>query len=253
MDAPATVDAAPSAPPPEVPQHPKRIAPVLHTIVLVALVLLFSYLTRDTKEQNAERYGRIAHYTSTMLVEWALLGYVWLGIRRRTTLRELIGGRWKRSEDVLTDLGIALLFWLGSALVLAALGFALGMVNQQAVDEVRKNIGFLAPANTLELLVFYGLAATAGFCEEIVFRGYLQRQFAALAGGIWAGITAQAVLFGAAHGYQGWKQMLRIAVLGFLFGVLAHFRNNLRSAMIAHAWQDALAGTLLRLLRAMKV
>ena len=36
--------------------------------------------------------------------------------------------------------------------------------------------------NTIEALAFLGLALTAGFVEEFVFRGYIQRQCQALCG-----------------------------------------------------------------------
>ena len=47
---------------------------------------------------------------------------------------------------------------------------------------MREQLGFLIPGTTLELLVWFCLSATAGICEEIIFRGYLQRQFAAFTG-----------------------------------------------------------------------
>ncbi|HLW52970.1 MAG TPA: CPBP family intramembrane glutamic endopeptidase [Candidatus Angelobacter sp.] len=85
----------------------------------------------------------------------------------------------------------------------------------------------------------------AGFFEEVIFRGYLQRQIGNVSGRIWVGITASAVLFGAAHGYQGWRMMIVIAVFGAFFGILAHFRRSLRPGIIAHAIQDAYSGVAL--------
>ena len=93
-----------------------------------------------------------------------------------------------------------------------------------------------------------GLALTAGFCEEIIFRGYLQKQFAAASGMASIGILAQGVLFGAAHGYQGTKLMFTIGVYGALFGILAAWRKSLRPGMMAHFLQDFISGLLLRFL-----
>jgi len=36
--------------------------------------------------------------------------------------------------------------------------------------------------------------------------------------------------------------MLLVAIMGVLLGVLAWWRKNLRPGMMAHAWQDLLAG-----------
>ena len=82
------------------------------------------------------------------------------------------------------------------------------------------------------------MSITAGFCEELVFRGYLQRQALGLTGSVALAVLAQAVLFGVAHWYQGVKMVVLITVLGILFGVLAHWRKSLRPGMIAHAWGD---------------
>jgi len=86
------------------------------------------------------------------------------------------------------------------------------------------------------------LALTAGFCEEIVFRGYLQRQFSTFTGAPYAGVVVQGFIFGAAHGYQGVKYMLLIAVYGCMFGVLALLRRSLRPGIIAHFLQDGIVG-----------
>jgi len=54
------------------------------------------------------------------------------------------------------------------------------------------------------VMVIYGLAVTsltAGICEEIVWRGYLQTRFECLLRGrIWTAIFLQALLFGFWHG-----------------------------------------------------
>jgi uncharacterized protein len=53
-----------------------------------------------------------------------------------------------------------------------------------------------------------------------------------------------AAMFGLAHLYQGWRMAIVIGMYGLMFGVLAHWRRSVRPGMIAHAWQDALAGVL---------
>ena len=60
------------------------------------------------------------------------------------------------------------------------------------------------------------MSIVAGFCEEVIFRGYLQKQFAAWFDSPPAGVIVSALVFGAAHGYQGVKMMLVIAVYGAL-------------------------------------
>ncbi len=117
------------------------------------------------------------------------------------------------------------------------------------VDAMRRQLGFLTPATHLELFVWFFLSATAGFCEEIIFRGYLQRQLGILCRSTLAGVLLSAVIFGAAHGYEGPARMFLIGIFGLMFGLLAWWRKSLRSGMMAHAWHDALSGAILRLLK----
>ena len=58
------------------------------------------------------------------------------------------------------------------------------------------------------------LSATAGFCEEIVFRGYLQRQLAAFSKSTLMGVLLSAAIFGVSHGYEGAARMLRSEFTG---------------------------------------
>lgn len=106
----------------------------------------------------------------------------------------------------------------------------------------------MLPQTWLEIILWIPLSMTGGICEEVIFRGYLQRQFSALTHSLAAGIVFQGIVFGLAHGYQGWKLMSLIAAYGACFGLLAHWRRTLRPGMIGHALQDIAGGLLARVL-----
>jgi uncharacterized protein len=112
------------------------------------------------------------------------------------------------------------------------------------IGDMEQRIGSMLPDGKTEILTWLCLCATAGFCEEVIFRGYFQKQFGALLGSVWGGMAVQALIFGGSHGYEGWRQMVRIAVFGFMFGMLAWWRKSLRPGMMAHFAQDGIAGTL---------
>lgn len=254
MDSESNPAAAPQAsitPSFQQPVH-SLIAPVWHTLVIVALILLNSYAGRSLQQTapgNAQ--GRFMAYGGTFIAELLLVLFIWFGISRRgVKMRELVGGRWTSPEDFLIDAGIAGAFWLVSTGLRAALGVALGLINihdpKSQVEQMKQAVGPLIPRSSSELVVFLALVVFAGIFEEIIFRGYLQRQFAGLARNIWIGILGSAVMFGAAHGYQGVRFMVLIGIWGAMFGVLAMMRKSLRPGMIAHAGQDALSGILLR-------
>ncbi|MGH9492207.1 MAG: CPBP family glutamic-type intramembrane protease [Terriglobales bacterium] len=242
--------AAAAPPVPEQSSTSDRTVILLHLALLLTILLGFSYIGAGGQHRVVGRFGRSAFYTATMVWEWMLLGYVWVGMRRqRLTLAEITGGKWKTPEDALLDVAVAGGFWLVAAGVLVAAGFALGLAGQGQQAETMKKLGFLAPANVTEIILWLGLSATAGFCEEIIFRGYLQRQFITLTHSSLVGIVLSAAVFGASHGYQGAARMVQIGVFGLMFGVLAHFRKSLRPGMMAHAWHDSFSGIVLHVLQ----
>ena len=194
-------------------------------------------------------HGKLLQYLWTMAWEWSLTAFVYLGIRRRMKLRELISGRWANLEDFLRDLIIAAGFWLAAIAVLGAGATLLHLDQAGKFDALRRQLGFLIPDTTLELLVWCCLSTTAGICEEIIFRGYLQRQFAVITRSTLVGVLLSAVVFGASHGYEGSPRMLLVGVYGLMFGLLAWWRRSLRPGMMAHAWHDAFSGAVLRLLK----
>lgn len=219
------------------PRGLKALAPAWHTAVV--LLLLFGLSVQSARQQGLPsigRHGHVASYVFVMAVEWGLTAFIWLGIRRRgIRLQELIGGSWPSARAVLLDVGIAALYLIAANLVLAALGFLLKVTPSPGVRNI-------FPNGLMEAALWVMLSLTAGICEEILFRGYLQRQFAALTRSTSAGLILQSVAFGAAHGYQGKKQMCIIAVYGCLFGLLAYWRRSLRPGMTAHFVQDTLGG-----------
>jgi uncharacterized protein len=215
------------------------VAPVWHTIVLLVAVVGLAALS--AWQQLASRGGpfpsRTAEYSFTLAYEFLLLGYVWFfGLRRyHVTLAELIGGKWKRWADFWRDVGIALLFWLVVAAVIVVLSLSLHFSGVEAAKS-------MYPKTPLEVCLFLVLACSAGFCEEIVFRGYLQRQFAAWTGSIEVGIALQAIVFGSGHMYQGVKGVVVTAIYGALFGILAKMRKSLRPGIMQHCGQDTISG-----------
>ena len=236
---------------PPIAQTRKRLlAPWWHTLILVAVLLFASLNGMQGRHPLAQAAGsKIPEYTATMVWEWLLLGFVWLGIRQRIGLRELIGGRWTNLEDFFLDAVYAAAFWGCSLFVLGGIAHLMHLDQGGKMEAMRKSLGFLAPGSRLELAVWFCTSVTAGFCEEIIFRGYLQRQFAAIGNSMLAGVVASALVFGASHGYEGGARMLLIAIYGLMFGMLAWWRKSLRPGMIAHAWHDSLSGAVLRMLR----
>ncbi len=235
------------------PERTRLLAPTWHTVVLIVVLLAFSALGAIAQHPVANKGGRIPQYLTTMAWEWILTGYVIWGVKKSgTTLGQLIGGKWKQFEDFLLDVAIAVGFLFVSWIVLGALAYAIGFAKQSNVEAARKQLEFMIPQSTLDIVIAVLLALTAGFCEEVIFRGYLQRQFGLMAKNAWIGIALAAVAFGASHGYEGWQRMIIIAVFGAMFGVVAHYAKSLRPGMMTHALHDSIALVALKFVKMVK-
>ena len=225
------------------------LAPGWHTAIIIGVLLLVSLNGMGDQHPLATAGSRLPQYFVTMTWEWILVGFVWLGIRKRMRLRDLIGGRWDNWEDFFLDIVYAAAFWGCALFVLGASAKLMHLDQGGKMESMRRSLGFLTPGTKLELAVWFCVSTTAGICEEIIFRGYLQRQFAGITKSMLAGVLISALVFGASHGYEGLARMVLITIYGLMFGLLAWWRKSLRPGMIAHAWHDALSGAMLRLLK----
>ena len=236
------LQSSPSLPPPH-----RHLAPLWHTVLLIFVLVGFSALGARSSAHLSGREARIPLYIGTIIWEWLLLGYVWIGLRlRRTRLRDVIGGRWASAADFFRDIAIAIGFMLVALFVLGVIGKFLGIGGKGQVSEAKRIFGFLVPRNQTEVLLWIGVSATAGFCEEVIFRGYLQQQLKLLFRNTGVGLSLSAILFGMSHGYEGGRRMALIAVYGAMFGLLALWRRSLRPGMFAHAIYDTMSGVLMR-------
>jgi membrane protease YdiL (CAAX protease family) len=164
-----------------------------------------------------------------LVFEWLLVLYVRMGVHQRgVRLRDLVGGRWATPKEVLRDLALGAGLWV----------LWIGLMNPHVLGGGTNAAQGLLPKGILESLAWLPLALSAGFCEELAFRGYLQKQFQAITGSaVWA-VLIQAIVFGVGHLYEGAGQVGRITLFGVLFGLLAVWQKSLRPGMIAHAWSD---------------
>jgi uncharacterized protein len=221
------------------------VAGTRHTIFLLAVIAAWSAwgYFGAVRMRAAQNPHRAAVYFLTILWEWSVVAYIAWGAKRHgSSLRELIGGRWNNSKAVLKDVAIAAGFWVIALVVLICTAVALH------AGKPGQSVRFMLPQNHLEIILWILTSITAGICEEIIFRGYFQKQFSAWTGSIPAGVLLSAAAFGAGHIYQGWRSAILIAVYGLLFGILAEMRKNLRPGMMTHAWHDGFAGLVGRLI-----
>lgn len=253
---------------------PATVAPLWHTIVLVAAIFANSVYGSMRYSQNHGPINRLAVYGITAATELGVLGWVALGLRmRRISFRSLLGPMAWSLRSIAADLGVAFGFWIASLCILGTLNIAWSGVEtivthraevanaaerplapSPSQRQTLRTLTALAPANQEEIAAWVLLCGLAGIVEEAVFRSYLQRQFTAWArGGVAAGVVLSALAFGSAHGYEGVRGMFLVAVFGVLFSVLALKRRSLRAGIFAHIWHDLFVGLTLALLKSYRL
>jgi membrane protease YdiL (CAAX protease family) len=217
----------------------KLVAPWWHTVLVLIPIAVSSvaawYQHGLPNAQLPGMSSRLSSYITVLALEWFVVVLIWLALKRRGLLvSSLVAGRWQTVGAFFRDVGLALGFLVVVIRRIALLAHLLGADTSSYVTKsLLKNV--------LELLVWLGCAATAGFCEELIFRGYLTRQFSAWTGSrVWA-IVLQGIVFGLAHGYYQ-KLMVVIVIQGWLLGLLAYWRKSLRPGMLAHGLQDGIGG-----------
>jgi uncharacterized protein len=219
---------------------------------------------------------RLIRYALTGTLELLVVAWVAFGLRLRKVPFRSLFGKWPRGlNDITMEAGIALAFWICSMIVLVSIAISWGLIQNQIYKhqtasqssapsnsksapakspqeqqaELVRQLTQLAPANGIEIASWGLLCLIVGFSEELIFRGYLQSQGIALLPSVPIALILTAVIFGAAHGYQGLRGIVLISVYGALFSIIALLRKNLFPGMLAHAWHDFATGMLLAFIR----
>jgi hypothetical protein len=189
----------------------------------------FQHAAKQHPQTTVPSGSAIPGYISVLVFEWLLVLYVRRGVHKRgVRLRDLVGGRWATPTAVIRDIALGAGLW----------AVWIGLMNAHILGGGRNAAQGLLPQGILESLAWLPLALSAGFCEELAFRGYLQKQFQAITGSAWMAVLIQAIVFGIGHLYEGVGAVARITLFGVLFGLFALWRKSLRPGMIAHAWSD---------------
>ena len=212
------------------------IAPAWHTIVFIAIFVglsviggFFQHAVKHQPQATVPSGSAVPGYISVVVFEWLLVLYVRMGVHKRgMRLRDLVGGRWATPRELMKDIALGAGLW----------AVWIGLMNAHVLGGGTNAAQGLLPRGILESLMWIPVALSAGFCEEVAFRGYLQKQFQAITGNAGWAVLFQGIIFGIGHLYEGVGQVARITMFGVLFGLLALWRKSLRPGMIAHAWSD---------------
>ena len=116
----------------------------------------------------------------------------------------------------------------------------LALVSSKAAAGQAKMIQPLAPflpKSPRALVWGLGVSLAAGVAEEIAYRGFLMAYLTSMAP-TWGAVAASALLFGAAHLYQGLVGVMATAALGAVFAVMYLSTGSLLLPMLLHTLID---------------
>lgn len=99
----------------------------------------------------------------------------------------------------------------------------------------------LMPRTVKELRLFGGVALTAGFCEEFLFRGYFIWALTPWVG-VYGAATLSLIIFAFGHAYQGTSGIVNTAIAGLLFTMVFFVTGSLWPAMLLHFLWDLTMG-----------
>jgi membrane protease YdiL (CAAX protease family) len=169
---------------------------------------------------------------STIILQWFIFGVNYGALYHEGTRLAGIGLR--KIKGI--HFAWAAAFLLASNAILAGLAWFLAQIGLPMPGE----IGLLIPTEPSGKVVWVVVSFTAGFCEEVAFRGYLMTRLRILLKcKTWLVPTVvSALTFGICHAYQGWPGLIVISTYGILFSLLYIRTGSLWPCIIAHFFQD---------------
>jgi membrane protease YdiL (CAAX protease family) len=207
----------------------------------VALFVVLLASATMSQQRAANIAGSVMHwsrYGSTVMLSWLLLGAVVAGIYHRGAF---FARAWKsRAHTWAHEVGLGLAVYLCGLVAMASVAIVLQHTPlRHAVNEAL--VLALLPHTPSEFAAWLVVSVTAGFCEELIFRGYLLQQITAWTQRPVLAVVLSAMIFGSVHLYEGVGAMLPLMTLALLFGfVVLRRKGDLRAVMVAHALQDFL-------------
>ncbi|MGH7279951.1 MAG: CPBP family intramembrane glutamic endopeptidase [Polyangiaceae bacterium] len=222
--------------------HADVVAPRWHTAILVLSIVgvnaigLIFFRGHDVLVRSGSSGSKIlTAYLPAIAAEWMLFAWAAFAFRPRHVLSHLMGRQWTAHRRWPIDLAWSL------AIISLIVGFELILARFLTLPQNPAVVALL-PRTIGERVAWVLVATSAGFCEEVVYRGYLRIELGVLMRSAPLGIALQALLFGIAHAEQGVLVAFRFALYGLALGALAARRESLVPCIIAHVTIDLCAG-----------
>ncbi|HEY5093552.1 MAG TPA: CPBP family intramembrane glutamic endopeptidase [Candidatus Eremiobacteraceae bacterium] len=201
-------------------------------VVLVAIPVFALLRARaDDPDRAHERSAKHARYARTLLVLWGITALALYALRLYGLGPADVGLRTPNEP------------WEYCAGLIVPAMFAFLNIGRGSVDrDYLRRVGRVIPIDSSDWIWFVPLSATAGICEEFLYRGYALTQIAALTGSLGAGFVLSSAAFGLAHVYQGRMGVIGTMITGALYAGVFLLTGSIVPCMIGHFVQDIVGG-----------
>lgn len=209
--------------------HPTIFAVATLLILIIALPLLSLWTGKRIRTAGTAPAIKYFRYARTVLILWSLTALALYALRLHGLEPTYVG---LRPPRYLAELGLGLVTL--AAPVLASVGGARRVLSHDYAQALRA----VVPADSTQWLGFVPVAASAGICEEFLYRGYALTIIGSMAGSLAIGALLSSVAFGFGHAYQGRAGILGATITGLIYAAVFLATGSLYPCMLGHFVQD---------------
>ena len=209
----------------------------------IALPLLGRRRVRQLMQSpSTTKLDRLSLYASTLAFQWFAAGVILWRAAAHGLRATQLGLAIENPYLTVTVATVLAVFVLMNQLIslrrLAARpAEAQGLLPQLALK--------LFPQDDVERLAFFALVVTVAICEELIYRGFVQRVFQDWSNGaVLAGVVGSAIYFSIAHLYQGRRGLASTFIVGLVFAGTRAWTGSLLPPIAAHFVADITVGIL---------
>jgi membrane protease YdiL (CAAX protease family) len=191
---------------------------------------------------STTKMDRLSLYASTLAFQWIAAGVIlWRSNAHQIRASQLGLAIPNAPLAVSTAVVLAALILLNQIMGLRRL-----VAQPERIHGILPQLALkLFPQDDVERLAFFALVTTVALCEELIYRGFLQRVFQDWSqGSVVAAVIGSAVFFALAHLYQGRRGLVSTLTIGLLFSAIRAWTGTLLACVVAHFVADITVGML---------
>jgi membrane protease YdiL (CAAX protease family) len=168
-------------------------------------------------------------YARTVAILWSLTALALYALRLHHLDATYVG---LRPPRFILELAAGLITLV--APLLTSVSGALSVIEGDYARALRA----VVPADPPQWIAFVPVAATAGICEEFLYRGYALTILSSMTGSIVVGALLSSIAFGIGHAYQGRTGVVGATITGLLYAAVFLATGSLYPCMLGHFVQD---------------